>query len=100
MEGMLPLKRILTDDEMSRLRDLHYSSLLQQRQENATNRIKIALISIGATIAGIVGSIKGIQTLSIPYLLLVIFFVGYAPWIYMLYVICSIQEIRNRHRRY
>ena len=60
------------EKEKTRFRELYYSSLLQQRQENETNRIKIALISIGATIASIVGTIKGIQSLSIPYLPLVI----------------------------
>lgn len=75
------------EDEKARFREIYYSSLLQQRQENATNRIKIALISIGATIAGIVGTIKGIQPLSNPSLLMFILIGGYAPWIYLLYVL-------------
>ena len=75
------------EKEKTRFRELYYSSLLQQRQENETNRIKIALISIGATIASIVGTIKGIQSLSIPYLPLVILIAGYAPWICLLCVL-------------
>ena len=75
--------------EKKRFRELLYSSLLQQRQENETNRIKIVLISIGATIAGIVGTIKGIEPLPNPLLILVILIGGYAPWVYMLYVLFS-----------
>ena len=75
------------DNVETGFRELYYSSLLQQRQENETNRIKIALISVGATIAGIVGTIKGIQSLSIPYLPLVILITGYAPWICLLCVL-------------
>ena len=56
-------------EEKKRFRGLLYSSLLQQRQENETNRIKIVLISIGATIAGIVGTIKGIEPLPNPLLI-------------------------------
>ena len=75
------------DNNEWKFRELYYSSLLQQRQENATNRIKIALISIGATIAGIIGTINEIQSLSILYLPWVILFAGYVPWICMLCIL-------------
>ena len=76
-------------EEEKRFREIHYSSLLQQRQENETNRIKIVLISIGATIAGIFGTIKGTESLPNPLLILTILIGGYAPWVYMLYVLFS-----------
>lgn len=76
-----------TDNIEWKFRELYYSSLLQQRQENETNRIKIALISIGATIASILGAIKGIQSLSVPFLSLVILIVGFVPWVYMIHVL-------------
>ena len=76
-------------EEEKRFREIHYLSLLQQRQENETNRIKIVLISIGATIAGIVGTVKGMEPLPNPLLILIILIGGYAPWVYMLYVLFS-----------
>ena len=74
-------------EEKNGFREIYYSSLLQQRQENATNRIKIALISIGATIAGVAGTIKALEPFSNPLLLLLILIAGYAPWLYLLYVL-------------
>ena len=53
------------EEVKTEFRKIYYSSLLQQKQENETNRIKIAAISIGITIAGIVGIIgKGIESFS------------------------------------
>lgn len=74
-------------EEKNGFREIYYSSLLQQRQENATNRIKIALISIGATIVGVAGTIKALEPFSNPLLLLLILIAGYAPWLYLLYVL-------------
>ena len=74
-------------EEEKRFREIHYSSLLQQRQENETNRIKIVLISIGATIAGIVGTVKGTESLPNPLLIMIILIGGYVPWVCMLYVL-------------
>ena len=75
------------ENEKTRFREIYYSSLLQQRQENETNRIKIALISIGVTIAGVATTIKALQPLSNPLLLLLILIAGYAPWLNLLYVV-------------
>ena len=74
-------------EEKKRFRELLYSSLLQQRQENETNRIKIALISIGATIAGVATTIKALEPFSNPLLLLLVLIAVYAPWLYSLYVL-------------
>ena len=74
-------------EEKKRFREIYYSSLLQQRQENETNRIKIALISIGVTIAGVATTIKALEPFSNPLLLLLILIAGYAPWLYLLYVV-------------
>ena len=75
------------ENEKTRFREIYYSSLLQQRQENETNRIKIALISIGVTIAGVATTIKALPPLSNPLLLLLILIAGYAPWLNLLYVV-------------
>lgn len=75
------------ENEETRFRELLYSSLLQQRQENETNRIKIALIAIGATIAGVAGTIRALEPFSNPLLLLLILIAGYAPWLNLLYVV-------------
>ena len=74
-------------EEKKRFRELLYSSLLQQRQENETNRIKIALVAVGATIAGVAGTIKALEPFSNPLLLLFILVGGYSPWLYLLYVL-------------
>ena len=74
-------------EEEKRFREIYYSSLLQQRQENETNRIKIALVAIGATIAGVAGTIKALEPFSNPLLLLIILIAGYAPWLNLLYVV-------------
>ena len=75
------------ENEKNRFREIYYSSLLQQRQENESNRIKIVLISVGATVAGVFGTIKGIQPLPNPLLILAILIFGYVPWIRVLYVL-------------
>ena len=67
-----------------KFRELLYSLLLQQRQENETNRIKIALVAVGATVAG---TIKALGPFSNPLLLLFVLIGGYSPWLYSLYVL-------------
>ena len=51
-------------EEEKRFREIYYSSLLEQRQENETNQIKIALFAIGATIAGVAGTVKALEPFS------------------------------------
>ena len=74
-----------TEDNKTVFRELYYSSLLRQLQVNETNKIKIALISVGATIASIIATTQGIQSLSIPFLSLAILILVYIPWFYTLY---------------
>lgn len=81
------------ESEETEFRKIYYSSLLQQRQENETNRIKIVLISVGATVAGVIGMIKGIQSLPNPFLVLAILIAGYVPWVRVLYVLFKKLEV-------
>lgn len=76
------------EEVKTEFRKIYYSSLLQQKQENETNRIKIAAISIGITIAGIIGIIgKGIESFSDLLLPFLIFIVSYIPWLNLIYVV-------------
>ena len=85
----------------ARFREIYYSSLLEQRKENESNRIKVAVISIGVTVAGIAGIAgtiigKGIQPFSNLWLLsfiIVAMIIGYVPWLYLLYVVFRKLEI-------
>ena len=91
-------------NDKARFREIYYSSLLEQRKENESNRIKIAVISIGVTIAGIASIAgttigKGIQPFSNLWLLLLIIgamVIGYAPWLYLLYVVFRKLEIDDK----
>ena len=87
MEAEESFEELEETEEKKRFRELLYSSLLQQRQENETNRIKIALISIGATIAGVATTIKALEPFSNPLLLLLVLIAVYAPWLYSLYIL-------------
>ena len=88
-------------NEKARFREIYYSSLLEQRKENESNRIKIAVISIGVTVAGIAGIAgtiigKGIQPFSNLWLLsliIIAMIIGYGPWLYLLYVVFRKLEI-------
>ena len=92
------------ENEKTRFREIYYSSLLEQRKENESNRIKIAVISIGVTIAGFAGLVgaiigKGIQPFSNLWLLLLIIvamIIGYVPWLYLLYVVFRKLEIDDK----
>ena len=91
-------------NEKARFREIYYSSLLEQRKENESNRIKIAVISIGVTIAGIAGIAgtiigKGIHPFSNLWMLLLIviaMIIGYAPWLNLLYVVFRKLEIDDK----
>ncbi len=88
------IQKQISEDVKTEFRKIYYSSLLQQRQENATNRVKIAAISIGITIAGIVGVIgKGIESFSDLLLPFLIFIVSYLPWLRLIYVVFRKLEI-------
>lgn len=45
------------------------------------------MVAIGAVIVGVAGTIKALEPFSNPLLLLVILIGGYAPWLYLLYVL-------------
>ena len=85
------------DEKKQRFREIYYSSLLEQLKENESNRIRIAAISIGVTIAGVVGAIigKGIQLFPIP-LLILLLLIGYAPWLNLLRVVFRKLEIDDK----
>lgn len=91
------------DHAKEKFRELYYTSLLEQRKENESNRIKIAIISIGLTIAGLAGLVGTIigtgKPISNPFLLLLllpILLIGYIPWLNLLYVLFRKLEIDDK----
>ena len=91
------------DHVKEKFRELYYTSLLEQRKENESNRIKIAVISIGLTIAGLAGLVGTIigtgKPISNPFLLLLllpILLIGYIPWLKLLYVLFRKLEIDDK----
>ena len=91
------------DHAKEKFRELYYTSLLEQLKENESNRIKIAIISIGLTIAGIAGLVGTIigtgKPISNPFLLLLllpILLIGYIPWLKLLYVLFRKLEIDDK----
>ena len=91
------------DRVKEKFRELYYTSLLEQRKENESNRIKIAIISIGLTIAGLAGLVGTIIGTGIPVstpylllLLLLILLIGYIPWLNLLYVLFRKLQIDDK----
>ena len=98
------MKNEKQDNDKARFREIYYSSLLEQRKENESNRIKIAVISIGVTVAGIAGiagtiigkEIQPFSNLWLLSLIIIAMFIGYAPWLYLLYVVFRKLEIDDK----